>query len=135
MTIHKLFPGVMLMLLLGAQAGLPNLASATCCPCYYYPNCPGWCSCRSADGCSSCRSGNAVIFGQHAVAITPSSDFSPTEETISALPSLPLVGRPDELLADTKKRNRTIGDFTSRLLAGAEYRINSWCPRSLDKSV
>jgi hypothetical protein len=135
MVIRTLVPGVMLMLLLGAQAGLPGLASATCCPCNLFPSCQGWCQCRGTPGCSSCRSGKADIFQQHAVAITPSSDFSPTQEALSVPPSLPLVDQPGELLAQTRKRNRTIGDFTSRLMAGAEFRIKSWCPGSLDKSV
>ena len=136
MVMRTLVPGVMLMLLFGAQAGFPRLAaSQTCCPCYLHPTCPGWCSCRGADGCSSCRSESVDIFQQHAVAITPSSDFSTTEGAVSALPSLPLVDQPDELLALTRKRNRTIGDFTSRLIVGAEFRIKSWCPGSLDKSV
>jgi hypothetical protein len=135
MVIRTLVSGLMLILLLGAQASLPGQANASnCCPCS--APCGGNCFCR-ANGthCPLCRSRGSDLFEQYAVAITPSSDFSPTQEVLSALPSLPLVDQSGELLALTRKRNRTIGDFTSRLMAGAEFRIKSWCPGSLDKSV
>lgn len=135
MVTRTLVPGLMLILLLGAQASVPDLASADCCPCYLFPSCQGWCQCRGTPGCSSCRSGRSDIFQQHAVAITPSSDFSPTQGALSALPTLPLVNPSGELLTLTRKWNRTIGDLTSRLMAGAEFSIKSWCPGSLDKSV
>lgn len=135
MVTRTLVPGLMLILLLGAQAGLPGMATAyNCCPCWN--PCMAGCFCR-ANGthCPSCRSGNSDLFQQHAVAITPSSAFSTIQGELSALPTLPLLDQSSELLALTRKHNRTIGDFTSRLMAGAEFKIKSWCPGSLDKSV
>lgn len=134
MVTRTFVPGLMLILLLGAQAGLPGLASADCCPCWR--PCMAGCVCR-ANGtqCSSCRAGGSDLFEQHAVAITPSSDFSPTHAALSSLPTLPPVDPAGELLARARVGKRTIGDLTSRLMNGAEFRIKSWCPGSLDKSV
>jgi hypothetical protein len=135
MVTRTLVPTLMLILLLGAQAGIPSLANASdCCPCYVH--CANWCKCRGTNAhCSSCRAGESDLFQQHVVAITPSSDYSATQQSLSILPALLLTDLSGELVALVKKGNRTIGDFTSRLMAGAEFRINSWCPGSLDKSV
>lgn len=132
MVTRTLVPGLMLILVLGAQTGLPGLASAYCCPC---GGCRAGCTCPGTAPCYSCRAGESDPFQLHALAITPSSDFSTTQGTLSVLPVLPLVDRSDELVALVKKGKRTIGDLTSRLMAGAEFRIKSWCPGSLDKSV
>jgi hypothetical protein len=134
MVTRTFVPGLMLILLLGAQAGLPGLASALCCPCTQ--PCISGCTCR-ANGtqCSSCGPGRSDLFEQHAVTITPSPDFSPTHAALSSLPTLPPVVPSGELLASARGGKRTIGDLTSRLMAGAEFRIKSWCPGSLDKSV
>jgi hypothetical protein len=133
MVIRTLVPGAMLLLLFGAQTGFPSLASADCCPCYN--SCAYWCQCRGTPGCGSCRAGESDLFQGHAIAITPQSDFSATQGAPPAFPAHPTIDLSDELVAIAKKGNRRIGDFTSRLLAGAEYRIKSWCPGALDKSV
>ena len=133
MVTRTFVPGLMLILLLGSQASLPGLASADCCPCYN--SCAGWCQCRGTPGCGSCRAGESDLFQRHAIAITPQSDFSATQRALSASPVLPTVDLSGEFVPLAKKENRRIGDATSRLLAGAEFRIKSWCPGSLDKSV
>lgn len=132
MVTRTLVPGLMLILILGAHTSLPDLASAWCCPC---GGCKAGCTCPGTSPCFSCRGGESDPFQVHALAIRPSSDFSATQGAVSVLTALPLADLSEELVAIAKKGNRRIGDFTSRLLAGAEYRIKSWCPGSLDKSV
>lgn len=132
MVTRTLVSGLMLILLLGAHTSLPGLASADCCPCNV---CKTGCTCRGTYPCYSCRAGEADLFQRHALTIRPSSDFSATQATLSVLPALPLVDRSRELIARATGETRTIGDLTSRLMAGAEFRIKSWCPGSLDKSV
>ena len=132
MVTRTLVPGLMLILVLGAQASLPSMVSAWCCPC---GGCKAGCTCPGTSPCFSCRGGESDPFQLHALAIRPSSDFSAAPGAVSVLPALSLADLSEELVAITKKGNRRIGDFTSRLLAGAEFRIKSWCPGSLDKSV
>ena len=132
MAIRTLVSGLMLMLVLGTHTILPGLASAACCPCNM---CRAGCTCPGTSPCWSCRGGESDHFQLHALAIRPSSDFSSAEGALSVLPTLPLSDPSVTLVALTRGRNRTIGGFSSRLLAVAEFRIKSWCPGSLDKSV
>jgi hypothetical protein len=133
MVTRTLVPGLMLMLLLSAQAGLPGLASAYCCPCSN--PCMNGCTCRGTAPCSSCRVEGGSLFQRHAAAIMPSSEFSPAQGTLSALFALPIADLSGELVALARGGTRTIGDLTSRFMAGAEFRLKSWCPGSLDKRV
>lgn len=135
MVTRTLTPSLMLILLLGVLSGLPSLVSAGCCPCSLYPSCQNWCQCRGTPGCSSCRLGGTDIFQQHAVAIAPSSNFDTTHRSLSPLLALPLIDTSSERFTLTVNQPRTIGDFGSRIMAGKEFRIRTWCPGSLGKSA
>lgn len=136
MVTRTLVPGLMLFLLLGAQTALPGLSSATdCCPCHI-PCAPN-CRCRANNThCPICHEGRSDAFQRHAVKITPSSEFSATQDVaLAALLTLPVVTSAVELVARGGGGNRTIGNFTSRLLSSAEFKLKAWCPEPLDKTI
>lgn len=133
MATRTVVSSLMLMLVLGAQAGLPSPAGAACCPCSN--PCMYGCTCRGTAPCSSCRAEGGNLFQRHAVAIMPSPEFSPSHEALSALPTILIADLSDELVSLARGEKRLIGDLTSRFMAGTAFRIKSWCSGSLDKRV
>jgi hypothetical protein len=134
MHMFRLVPTFMLFMLLSGQVlFLPGQANAmNCCPCSN--PCKAGCQCRAAGThCSLCRAGDSGFFHAQAEVSTPASSFNAAYEPPSF--TLPTTDLSDGILPLVRGGNRTIGDLTIRLLASAEFRIKSWCPESIDKSV
>ena len=108
MLIRSLVPGLMLILLLGAQSSIPSLANASdCCPCSN--PCMAFCFCR-ANGthCPSCRAGEPNLSQFNVEPITATSGFySDSEPLAIALPTSDLSGKP---VALARGGYRAMGD-------------------------
>lgn len=134
MVTRILIPGLMLILLLGSHVTFfPETArAATCCPCS--KPCGGVCVCRgTVDHCPSCRTGEDNFFQAHVNPIISASDFSSRIEPLAI--TLPATGLSYEIVARVSEAHRRNGDFTSRLLPSAEFKLKAWCPGPLDKSI
>ena len=130
MFMLRLAPILMLFTLLtGPSLFIPTEANALCCPCW---NPQGNCQWRGTPGCATCRASGTDLFQLHAAAITPASAFNTGHDSLSL--TLPSTNLPKEIVAHVRG-NRSIGSLASRLLAGPEFRIKSWCLGSMDKSV
>ncbi len=134
MVTRILVPGLMFILLLGSHATFaPETArAATCCPCS--KPCGGVCVCRgTVDHCPSCRGVGDSLFEAHVKAIVSASDFNSGFEPLAI--TFPATDLSYEIVARVREGHRRSGSLTSRLLPSAEFKLKTWCPGPLDKSI
>lgn len=134
MSILRFAPIFMFFTLLTGQSlALPGQVNATdCCSCSnpYGNNCK-WRG--STLHCPECLAGDSGFFQAYVPTSNTASGFNAVYEPLSF--TLPTNDLSYGMVALVREGNRRIGNLTSRLLAGAEFRLKAWCPGALDKSI